>query len=149
MNKKLMVIILTGLISLAACNVSATPTLSPLPTTTLVSPASAPSSIIEIGDDDKGKTLTASVGARIRVVLHSTYWQFADGSSQAIKQLGDPRVVPDLTVSVPGSGAGTVTVEYQAIAPGQATIQASRTSCGEALLCAEDQRAWQVTIIVK
>ncbi len=129
---------------------------TPAPTATLGVPkvtgvpqTNSTPTLVQIGDDDKGKSFTASVGAHIQVVLHSTYWQFNDSPSPALKQLGPPVVTPDTSVRIPGTGAGTVAVEYQAVAPGQANIQATRVSCGEALLCAQDQRLFQVTIIIK
>jgi len=147
---------------LAACSAQPTATpLPPLPTATsqaiatptsqqpTVAPSSASSSVIEISDADNGKTFTTPVGARVRIVLHSTYWQFDKVSNSALKQQGEPIVTPDTTVRIPGTGAGTVTVEFQTVALGQATIKASRTTCGEALLCAENQRSFQVTLIIK
>ena len=141
---------------LCACAPLATPTQPPAPTATLRIPTatvlpqtSVAPSAIEIGDNDKGKAITASIGARIRVVLNSTYWQFDDSASPALKQLGAPVVTPDTTVRIPGTGAGTIAVEFQAIALGQANIRATRVTCGEALLCAEDQRVFQVMINIK
>lgn len=149
MNKHLTAIVVIMTTLLSACATPTPPMPLPLPTPATAPQATTPTSAIEIGDNDKGKTFTAAVGARIRVVLHSTYWQFDAAPSQTIKQLGDPVVVPDMTIRIPGTGAGTVTVQFDAVAPGQATLQASRTTCGEALLCAEDQRTWQVTVVVK
>jgi hypothetical protein len=120
-----------------------------VPAPTVVPQTNATPTAVEIGDNDKGKTVAASVGAHIRIVLHSTYWQFDDNASPIIKPLGAPVVTPDMTVRIPGTGAGTVTVEFQAIAPGQVSVRASRVTCGEALLCAEDQRVFQVTINIK
>jgi len=135
-----------------------TPTVAPLtntttprllPTSTVARQAGTPATTIEIGDKDNGKTFNATVGTHIQVVLHSTYWQFAQVTNPAIKQLGEPVAAPDTSVRVPGGGAGILTIQYDAVAPGQATIQANRNTCGEVLLCAPDQSNWQVTIAVK
>jgi hypothetical protein len=45
-------------------------------------------------------------------------------------------------------GCGTVTAVFRAVAPGSATITASRTTCGEALLCTGSAGAYEVTIVV-
>jgi hypothetical protein len=45
-------------------------------------------------------------------------------------------------------GCGTVTAVFHALKPGQATISASRTTCGEALLCTGSAGAYEVTIVV-
>jgi hypothetical protein len=41
-----------------------------------------------------------------------------------------------------------VTVTYQAVGGGQATISAARTSCGEALRCTGNQGSYSVLVVV-
>jgi hypothetical protein len=45
-------------------------------------------------------------------------------------------------------GCGTVTATFRGLRGGQATISASRTTCGEALLCTGSAGAFEVTIVV-
>ncbi|MFZ2804466.1 MAG: hypothetical protein WA001_04540 [Patescibacteria group bacterium] len=100
----------------------------------------------KLDENDNKTTVSANVGDRVELVLNSTYWQVAPPSSDVLKQVADPVVVPILIGHVPGSGAGTVTVDYQVTKTGTAQISASRTSCGEALRCTGDQGSYSVTI---
>jgi hypothetical protein len=117
----------------------------PATTSTAIIPSTLSKSLSE---KDKNMTINVKVGERIQVVLHSTFWQFASQKGTALKQLGEPTVAPILTGHIPGSGAGTVRVEYVATLPGRASISASRTSCGEAMLCTGDQGNYLVSVNV-
>lgn len=99
-----------------------------------------------------GQTVALHVGDRLVVTLTSTYWQ-----PQAPRPLGVLRVVSTRTVGVPpssktcvpGQGCGTVTVIYQAAQPGHAHVKATRTVCGEAMLCVTpDSKLFTVTVNV-
>ena len=104
----------------------------------------------ELNEGDNDTTITIHPNDQVKVTLLSTYWQFQKlDNEKIIKQLGDPIYnAAALGTTVPGSGVGTVVVEYQAVAVGQAQISASRTSCGEALRCTPDQQSYKVTINV-
>jgi hypothetical protein len=120
------------------------PSLAPSPAPTI------PASQTLVDDNANGKSITIQTGARLKLVLHSTYWEIQGSSDPKILiQLGEPRVVADTTVRIPGTGAGTVSVEFQAIAPGNVDITASRTACGEALRCAPDQASFKVTVTIR
>ena len=103
-------------------------------------------SLVTLSETDNGNTVTVKTGDRIQVVLHSTYWEFATSSSDVLKPVSDPIYAPDLAGHIPGSGAGTVFVEYTVQKSGTTIISASRTSCGEALRCTGDQGNFSVTI---
>lgn len=109
------------------------------------SPAPPPT-VKNLSESDKNTTVTLKTGDRIWVVLNSTYWEFSPPSSNVLMQVAEPVYAPDLKGHIPGSGAGTVTVEYLVANAGTALISASRTSCGEALLCTGDQGSYAVTV---
>ncbi len=113
-------------------------------------PSVTPGGGLTLSETDKGRVVNVRAGDQITVVLHSTYWDFKNVTApNVLQQVGDVNYAPDMQGSIPGSGAGTVTVVYKAVAPGRADIAASRTTCGEALRCTPDQMAWQVTIVVQ
>ena len=99
-------------------------------------------------DKDKGATIPAKVGDRVNVVLASTYWNFAAVSDASVLKIVGAPVPAPRPGCVPGSGCGTVTASYDAIAPGTAVVSASRTSCGEAMGCSAAAGSYRVTINV-
>lgn len=109
------------------------------------STTTAPRPVSEI---DNGHTVTVRTGATLRLVLHSTYWTL-DGSStpSVVAVSGSPTYSPR-PGGVPGSGNGTVTETLRALAPGRATLSASRMSCGEALRCGPGQGSYVVVVVV-
>lgn len=99
--------------------------------------------------EDSGKTISLKQGAKVKVVLYSTYWNFDKiQDDNILNQLSNPIYVSDNSAGPPGSGAGTVTVEYQAISKGQSSIAATRTLCGETLRCIGDKGSFMLNIIV-
>lgn len=106
---------------------------------------------MHLGDDDNGTTIKLARGATIVVVLNSTYWQFPTPASPTtvLAPVGSVVTAPaPIGTCVPGAGCGTVTATYQAVGPGQATITASRTTCGEALQCTGSAGSYHVTVDV-
>ena len=99
-----------------------------------------------VSDADTKSTVNVKVGDHIQIVLHSTYWQFPATASNMFKQLSEPSYAPLLGGHVPGSGAGTVTVEYVVTQTGTGTLTASRTSCGEAMRCTGDQGSFSLKV---
>jgi hypothetical protein len=94
-----------------------------------------------------GTSITAHVGDQITVSLGSTYWTYQTTSNTAVlAQVGMTVVTP--TNCVPGGGCGTARAEFDAVGAGQATINASRTSCGEASGCGSGQGQGICTITV-
>lgn len=142
----------------AAPSLGPTPAVGPRETPTPVTPtspgphvsASARSSGSTVSEASNGKVITVRRGTTVTLVLHSTYWSI-DGSS-------DPAVLdarraqqhhPDPPgTCVPGVGCGTVSQQFNAHATGTAHLSASRTSCGEALACRQDQTHYDVTVRV-
>jgi hypothetical protein len=109
------------------------------------SPTRAPGAVSEA---DNGHTLTVRTGADIRLVLHSTYWSFGGTSAPAVVTVvGSPTYSPH-PGGIPGSGSGTTTETLRAVAPGRATLSASRLSCGEALRCQPGAGSYAVVIVV-
>ena len=101
-------------------------------------------------DTSCGSSVSAVVGEKFDVSLASTYWGFdATSDPTVVKQDGATRTSPSGNC-VPGGGCGTATATFDAVAPGQATINASRTSCGEAMGCGtgQDQGICTMTVTV-
>lgn len=132
---------------------SATPTVAPSgPVVPVSSPASAaPLAGSQITETDNGHTLRVHVGADLKLILHNTYWQIAGSSSTAVlAPLGAAVYSGAGMIScVPGSGCGTVTQVFRAAGLGEATLTASRTSCGEVLQCTGTAGSYKVTIVVE
>lgn len=100
----------------------------------------------QVDERDSGATVDLHVGDVLVVTLHSTYWQLAAlGATTALRPQGAPETVRATTCArIPGSGCGSVTVRYTAVARGSVTLTAHRDSCGEALRCASGQGDWKV-----
>lgn len=129
---------------LAACG-AVTPVGSGSP-----SPASSPVAGLTVArDSDNGKTLNLHVGDRLEVQLGSTYWTVNGSTNGAVLQtIGQAVVSPQPTGCVPGAGCGFVTALFDAVAPGNAAVTASRNSCGEAMGCTGDQGLYRVSVVV-
>jgi hypothetical protein len=128
---------------LAACTVgSAASPFGPSPVAT--------SSHQQVTEADNGHNVTVAVGSEITLELGNTYWQVQGGSDPAVLALVSGPTASGAAPSacLPGMGCGTVTAVFRALTPGQATITASRTTCGEAVLCTGSAGAYAVTIVV-
>ena len=134
---------------------SAAPTSTPAPTavpSAPMVPASAPPLAgPQVTETDNGHTLRVHVGSELKLILHNTYWQIAGSSSTAVVAPLGAAVYSGagLISCIPGSGCGTVTQAFRAAGLGQATLTASRTSCGEALQCTGTAGSYKVTIVVE
>ncbi|HSX40781.1 MAG TPA: hypothetical protein VLF68_04150 [Candidatus Saccharimonadales bacterium] len=105
--------------------------------------------VTNISEPQNGTMVTVQKGAAVTVTLHSTYWEFQPISDATVlKPNGNSVTEPDMTVKIPGTGAGTITQSFTALSTGTATFSATRTTCGEALQCAADQKLFKVTIVV-
>ena len=106
-------------------------------------------STVRITERQNERTVTLRRGQLLRVVLHSTYWQFAKASDRSVLRLvRAPRVRP-APGCVAGSGCGTVTASYLAASRGTSTVGAERNSCGEAMGCTGDTGRYTVRIVVR
>jgi hypothetical protein len=100
-------------------------------------------------DKDNGAVLTLRRGQRIRIVLSSTYWNFQGSSDPVVLRAdGQPRISPQPSGCVPGAGCGTATATYLAVATGEATVTATRTSCGEAMGCTGSDALYSLRVVV-
>lgn len=99
---------------------------------------------------DAGRTVPVVQGGRLVVALDSTYWTFRPvAPGGVLRAIGPARVVPRLSHCVPGQGCGTVTAEFQATGTGTAMVEATRTTCGEALRCTAGQGDYRVQVLVR
>jgi len=110
--------------------------------------ATRPLHVVQVGDHRDGGTVALRVGQRLRVVLHSTYWDFKAVDSPVLHTVRAPTVAPK-SGCVPGQGCGTVTALYVARAAGTASVRAARTSCGEAMGCTGDAGSYSLTVVVR
>jgi hypothetical protein len=128
-----------------------TTTATTKPATTATTKA-APTGTIQLTDTDNGRSIVVGRGATVVVVLASTYWGFptaAAPNAAVLQQVGGVTIVPSPPgTCVPGGGCGTASATYQAVGTGQATITASRTTCGEAMACPGTAGMYSVTVTV-
>jgi hypothetical protein len=112
-------------------------------------PADVPPSTVAT-EEACGKSLTVRLGEAVVVQLASTYWQFAPpAAASVLHQRGSTEyAVGPSCPAIPGTGCGTATATYEAVGAGQGTIEAARTTCGEALRCPPGQGSDQCTIAV-
>ncbi|HZC29872.1 MAG TPA: hypothetical protein VE261_00025, partial [Gaiellaceae bacterium] len=89
-------------------------------------------------------------GARIRLVLHNTYWQLRAPTDPAVlRERTPPTVAPAKPGRcVPGAGCGTISAAFVAARPGRAQLRASRTTCGEVLRCTGGHGRFRVEVRV-
>lgn len=108
--------------------------------------------VVRVDQSANGRTLHLAVGARLVVSLNSTYWSFTGDQNSTVLRAGMPQtraVLPGSTSScAPGQGCGTLSDTFVALAAGSTHVRATRTTCGEAMLCRPDQRRFAVTVIV-
>jgi hypothetical protein len=109
-----------------------------------------PAATIDLAEADNGRTLAVSVGATVALVLHNTYWTVQGSSNPSVlAPLGQPVYSGAGSVKcIPGTGCGTVTATFKAVAQGHAIVSASRTSCGEVLPCTGGAGTFEVTVVV-
>ena len=135
-------------------------TTSPAPTSTSA-PSAAPSAPAipasapplagsQVTETDNGHTLRLHAGSELKLILHNTYWQIVGSSDLTVLAPVGAAVYSGagMISCIPGSGCGTVTQVFRAAGLGQATLTASRTSCGEALQCTGTAGSFKVTIVV-
>ncbi|HEX7275893.1 MAG TPA: hypothetical protein VF244_00825 [Acidimicrobiales bacterium] len=131
-------------VALAACSGGGTPaTPSPTPTTLALGP-------LGFSDADNGRTVTAGVGQRVTVILHSSEFVFSVPSDpDVLRAEGTPAVTPSpaTCVELPGSGCGTVVASFLGLAPGQAELAAERPGCAEPE-CGPGDARWQLAVRV-
>jgi hypothetical protein len=109
----------------------------------------APSQVAS--EASNGTTITMRRGGSLTLTLHSTYWSIAGSSNPSVlRERGTPVTTPAPPSAhcVPGQGCGTVSATFVAVAAGRADVTASRTTCGEALMCAPDQRTFVLHVVV-
>ena len=109
-----------------------------------------PKPVVRITERQNKGTVTLRRGQQLRVVLHSTYWQFQKTANASVLRLERaPKVRPRLAGCVPGEGCGTVTATYLAATRGASTVSAERSSCGEAMGCTGDTGRYTVRVVVR
>jgi len=103
-----------------------------------------------VTDRDKGTTVTLHVGDGLKVALASTYWTIHESPKPRVMRTDGAQVTtPGLNACVPGGGCGTASRMFTAAAKGTTTVSASRTTCGEALLCTGGNGKFSITVVVK
>src|SRR5215467_6253560 len=85
--------------------------------------SSTPSTDIQAGNAQNGKSITVHPGQTLLVILSSTYWTIQGSSNpQVLVLVGEPVVspAPRSTCPVAGSGCGTVAQKFRSLKPGEA-----------------------------
>jgi hypothetical protein len=82
------------------------------------------------------------------VQLGTVFWDFQPVSDGTVLVADGDAVFSSTGQCPPGVGCGTSTQRYRALSAGTATVTATRTNCGEALVCTPDQASYSVTVIV-
>jgi hypothetical protein len=119
------------------------------PATPSTTPTGQATADVTAAEKDNGREVRLAPGQRVRIVLSSTYWQFQESPDPGVVRMeGRPAVSPQPSGCVPGAGCGTAEAAYRAVAPGRATVTATRTSCGEAMACASGDDRYTLRITV-
>ena len=110
-------------------------------------PASpTPSRVLD--NSDNGATVSVAVGETVIVRLSADNWTIAPSTNPAVLRMtGTPRQRRDPRC-VPGGTCGTTRASFIAVGQGQAVLSASRSYCGEAILCTPATDSWSVTVDV-
>lgn len=108
---------------------------------------------VRAGDAQNGKTITLHPGQVLIVTLSTTFWTFQGSSNiQALAPADAPVASPAPRDSCHYGGCtavnGSVTATFHAVAPGAASVTASRVSCGEAMGCVGGAGQYQLTVEV-
>jgi hypothetical protein len=111
--------------------------------------ATSPLPVIHVSEKQDGGKVALRRGQRLRLVLHSTYWELKGVSEPAVLRLVGQPVVSPRPGCVPGQGCGTVTATYIARAAGASVVAAERTSCGEAMGCSAEAGKFTLTVSVR
>lgn len=146
----LLSVMVTGLV---ACGGGAGTPVTNVPTVTGTDQVSGPPQVqvSVVLDEHANRTdVQVHVGSRVELLLHSDYWTIHGSSQPAVLEqngptLQLPRTPPNCA---PGLGCNPLEALFTALRPGHAVINASRTTCGEALPCLPDQRTYTVTVTV-
>lgn len=135
----------TGLI--AGC--ASAPTTTPAaPTTIPVSQTTPAMQPVAIAEPANHTTVRVHAGQLVELSLKSLYWSDPASSSTGVLAAdGAVDRTPDHRCPM-GGGCGTLTARFRAANPGTAQVSAHRSSCGEAMGCATDQRDFTVTVVV-
>jgi hypothetical protein len=111
-----------------------------------------PGAVTSARDNANGTTVRLHVGDRLKLTLSSSYWNVhASPVPAVLRQDGPARLLPRPSTcpDIPGIGCTPVQTLFTALARGTAVITATRTTCGEALACAADQRRFTITVVIR
>lgn len=141
---------LTVLLAAGCGSAAASPAGNGAPSSSSSSPASP--HVVVVRDDANGKTVDVPAGATVELILNSSYWKVAGSSTPTVlRQDGGSTVLPRPSncPQIPGSSCSPLRTDFTALAPGSATVAASRTSCGEAMKCGPNESRFSVTVVVQ
>ena len=108
--------------------------------------------VIVVRDSANGKAVSARAGDRIELILSSSYWHVTGSSAPSVlRQDGPPALLPRPSSCPHISGLGCIPVraDFTALTDGKAVITGSRSACGEALRCKQDQTRFAVIVVVR
>ena len=97
---------------------------------------------------DSGHTVTLAPGDLLRVELDTTFWSFRQPSDPSVLVAASAPITSPSPSCIPGGGCGSTIAAYRAVHPGQTTVTATRTSCGEAEGCTTSSGLFAVIVRV-
>ena len=131
------------LATLAACGGTSAPVGGATTTTGTHPPA------LHLGASADRKTLDVAVGQEVDVALEGVQWTIAPPTpATSLRALAGPSAVATHCTPV-GSGCGTTSERFTAVAAGTTVLTAHRDSCGEALACTGRRGEWTVTLVTR
>jgi hypothetical protein len=142
-----LVSVAVALAALAAGCGGAAPAAPAAPTGGTPPVAAVRSGPLVLDERANGRTLQATPGQAISLVLHGSYWDNLRSTAPAVVS-PHGRTSRSPGTCAPGVGCGTFRTAFVAERPGRAQLLADQTSCGEATACAPDQRHLAITIVV-
>lgn len=98
--------------------------------------------------DADGTTITVHVGEPLHVRLDTTSWRFAAPSDTSVLRQEQPEIAAGPEHCHVEFHCGHASVDAWPLKPGDATITAYLTYCGEARWCDLSQVAFRVTVHV-
>ena len=132
-----------GAVLLGACG-SSTPSTSPTP----IPPTAGPFSSATITQASNRGTVQIYKGGTANISLTSVNWKFPTMAPGPLVRIVGPLHLPHMGNCVTGQGCGVTLATFHASKVGTAVIKATRSTCGEAMACAPNNRSWSVTVDV-
>jgi hypothetical protein len=101
--------------------------------------ATPPQGTVVLDEKSNGRTITVHAGTPVEIILHSSYWSAAVSSPAGVLVRTRGTTMTRDGHCAPGVGCSTQHNWFIASGTGDATVEAHRTICGEAMRCVPEQ----------